>query len=119
MDYIYHHGIKGQRWGVRRTPAQLGHKPEGGKQKPESHEDYNKAHSKKSVKSMSDAELRTRLNRLNMEQQYKKMNPSSVQRGKKLLLGTVAVLGTTVAAINNAEALYGKYKKYKDALSGR
>lgn len=22
---LYHHGIKGQRWGVRRTPAQLGH----------------------------------------------------------------------------------------------
>ena len=22
---LYHHGIKGQKWGVRRTPAQLGH----------------------------------------------------------------------------------------------
>lgn len=26
MDEIYHHGIKGQKWGVRRTPAQLGYK---------------------------------------------------------------------------------------------
>lgn len=24
-DYIEHHGIKGMRWGVRRTPEQLGH----------------------------------------------------------------------------------------------
>ena len=24
-DELYHHGIKGQKWGVRRTPAQLGH----------------------------------------------------------------------------------------------
>ena len=24
-DYIEHHGIKGQRWGVRRSPEQLGH----------------------------------------------------------------------------------------------
>ena len=24
---LYHHGIKGMKWGVRRTPAQLGHKP--------------------------------------------------------------------------------------------
>lgn len=26
-DYLEHHGVKGQRWGVRRTPEQLGHKP--------------------------------------------------------------------------------------------
>lgn len=25
-DELYHHGIKGQKWGVRRTPEQLGHK---------------------------------------------------------------------------------------------
>lgn len=27
--YLYHHGIKGMRWGVRRTPEQLGHRPPG------------------------------------------------------------------------------------------
>ena len=26
---IWHHGIKGQKWGVRRTPEELGHRPKG------------------------------------------------------------------------------------------
>ena len=26
MNELYHHGVKGQKWGVRRTPEQLGHK---------------------------------------------------------------------------------------------
>lgn len=28
-DYLAHHGIKGQKWGVRRTPEELGHRPKG------------------------------------------------------------------------------------------
>lgn len=28
--YLMHHGVKGMKWGVRRTPAQLGHKPSVG-----------------------------------------------------------------------------------------
>ena len=30
---LHHHGIKGMRWGVRRTPAQLGHRPVAAKKK--------------------------------------------------------------------------------------
>lgn len=32
-EYLEHHGIKGQRWGVRRTPEQLGHRRVEGKQR--------------------------------------------------------------------------------------
>lgn len=69
---LQHHGIKGQRWGVRRTPAQLGHAPKGSKLKKAANTVKKKLTERKSKssESMSDEELRNRINRLNMEEQY-------------------------------------------------
>ena len=53
---LEHVGVKGMRWGVRK-----------------------KRGSSKSVKTLSDAELKTRINRLNLEAQYNKLTTS---RGK-------------------------------------
>lgn len=112
-EEIWHHGIKGQKWGIRHTPEQLGHKTGGSKstsaKKDDTHDDHKRAHDNKSVKSMSDAELRARLNRLNMEKQYSQMNPSRVERGRKILNSTLKVAGGVAAASTTVITLHNNW----------
>lgn len=105
---LYHYGVLGMKWGVRRSPSQLGHKIRIKRKKKPSepvHEDYKKAHSKKKVSSMSDAELRNRNNRLQMERQYVQLTEKK-SKGKKIVSGIIATAGTIAAA-------EGAYKTYK------
>ena len=91
---LLHYGILGMKWGVRRTEAQLAR----ARSKGEVSEDYAKAHSKKSVRSMSDSELRSRLNRIQMEQQYAKVLESDIGAGRRFVNKAIKA-GTTVATL--------------------
>ncbi len=117
---LEHHGVLGMKWGVRRTPAQLGRGKSSSSKKTtsdDSHEDYKKAHSGKSVKSMSDAELRSKLNRLQMERQYSQLSKSNVNRGKKYL-DTVIKAGTTVATVTStALTIYNNIDKIRKIVT--
>lgn len=97
-NYLEHHGIKGMKWGVRRTKAQLGYKVGFRKKKKKSveskdtkSENQNKKKTSKkknkSVKDMSDEELRAKINRLEnrleMEKRYKDLSSKDISKGKK------------------------------------
>ena len=101
-DELYHHGILGMRWGVRRTKSQLGYKTGNGRKRQVDDSDVEgKAASSrksggsnksKSIANMTDDELRNHINRLQMERQYLDLEkqisaftPQQVSRGKKFM----------------------------------
>lgn len=59
-NILSHYGVKGMKWGVRRSKSQL--------------ERAAKQRTGKSIKDMSDDELRAVVNRMNLEQQYSRLS---------------------------------------------
>ena len=77
------------------------------------HDDYKKAHSKKSVREMSDAELRSRINRLDMERRYRDLEPDTKNRGKRCV-NSIIKTGTTVATLTGtALTIYSNADKIR------
>ena len=92
-DYLAHHGIKGQKWGVRRFQNEDGSYTEKGKKR-------------KKVSEMSDAELDRAIKRAKKEQEYKKYYKTNVK-----VPGFIknALTGLATTALTAAVG-YGAYK---------
>lgn len=91
---LQHHGVKGQKWGVRRYQNKDGSLTTAGK--------HRQASSKKeSVKDLSDDELRKRIKRLQDEKTYKDLMKSEEKQklfdGKKFVVDVLKRSGENIA----------------------
>ncbi len=92
MSEIYHHGIKGQKWGVRRFQNADGTRTSAGKRRARQND----------AGSMSDEELNSRVRRMNMEKQYNKL---SKERANSKVEDTKRLLDATSATVKQAKKL--------------
>ena len=112
IDSIYHHGIKGMHWGIRRTPEQLGHP----RKEKRPRYDVSPRKLKKNQKYMTDQELRRSIDRVNMQRQINQMNPSAYRRGINFVNQYKNDLKTITSAVAVTTAAYKLGQKFFKAL---
>jgi hypothetical protein len=134
INELQHHGIPGMKWGIRRFQNKDGSLTSAGKKRraDDSDTDENKQKpepvKKKTIKDMSEDELRARINRLQLEKQYatlmKETNPPKSTKGRDFVLEVLKRSGENLLpqvinhyganALNSligTEAIYANNKK--------
>lgn len=122
MEYneLYHWGIKGQRWGVRRYQNPDGSlTPAGKKRYQRTLSDDAKEAQKlrnKSVGEMTNAELRKLNERQQLERMHAQLNPSVIRRGLAVVGTTTATLGSILTLYNNGDKIFSIGKDAVDKV---
>lgn len=119
-DELYHHGVKGMRWGqhifgknpdIKRTVAINAKNGIDTINRTISSISFNKKKKKRmNLSNMSDAELRSKINRELLERQYDSVfNPETEAKGSKYVKNVLSVaggvLGVTGSALGIAVAI--------------
>lgn len=98
--FIEHHGIKGMKWGVRNPRNRV----------KVSSSDFKKtAHLRgKKTHQLTNKQLKAVNERINLEQNYRRLNPSKAQVGKAAAASIIATAGTAATAYNLLHSPAGK-----------
>ena len=105
---LYHHGILGMKWGIRRFQKKDGSLTTSGRKRySNSSEDYNTTQNlkKKKLNEMSNAELRKLNERQQLERTYHQFNKSRISKGIALVSSAVTVTTTAINLYNNSNKI--------------
>lgn len=121
---LKHHGVKGMRWGVRRSPKQLG-RSSGGQKKPQPQQQQQapKAASRPSQgfgRKPTDQEMRDAINHVKLEREYAQLMKPQKSKARQFIEDVLLNAGKQVATNYTArymtkgiDALMGKIGKKK------
>lgn len=128
---LYHHGILGQKWGVRRFQKANGSLTAAGKAKkkeePKELSEYEKARFKydnngkrvkKTLENMTNDELREASERYNLEKNYKESKNNFNEKNSKVASTGAKVIGSMIAS-SSLVLLTNKLGNQENAVSGK
>lgn len=110
-DFLKHYGVLGMKWGVRKEQPVIAKEgsriTESAKRGVKAAGDIKRTSTRvKDLSDLSDDELRKRVNRMNLEQQYKDLNSRNVSKGESYTMAALdiggALLSTTASALTIA-----------------
>lgn len=112
-EELYHYGVKGQEWGVQNGPPYpLSDRTRKQMVRAQRRRDY------ANRELMSDEELRNRINRLQMERQYRELNNEMVESGKSTLQRSLKTAGEKTLTNAMQGAMAWAVAKGVGALTG-
>ena len=117
--YLEHHGIKGQKWGIRRFQNEDGSLTEAGKGRYNRGVPESKTWKPEEAAYLSDEELRRRNNRLNSERSYREATTPQWKKtakdiAKRVLLNTAVATLAAVVAVQYRKLAAPLLKENKD-----
>ena len=134
---LYHFGIKGMKWGIRRTPIQLGHTTKNKNQRKNDRQELNKKaridKKKREVLKSSSAkelykyanlfntrELQEAYNRLQLERNIQNLFPKEVKKGQNFNQKIIKSGRTVSDLLDTGTKLYNNVAKiYNSTENGR